>query len=384
MEWVAGVGGQGHGAALLEQQRRVATHPPVRPKHRRDAEDRRLEHRVQAGAVKSAAHKRNVAQGVEVGEDPDAVDHDHRTRFRVLELRQPDRTGQLEVSQAVGDRGEVIGIGLVRRQQQAGGRKLMQQIREGRQEHCFIRRPSRARDDRERVGGRRGKPRERLARRVQARRALGDAVIARVARDRDRLGTGAEQLQALAIFLADRADAIERAIRRRRPVPRRPAQPRAVGRDGGRDQAQLHAAARRGERELRPHVEFAEHEGGGLQRVEHRRHFGRPVERQIVCDVDRQVLGEPLGRRRKEREGELPVGMLGAQGLEDRLCLQALADRWRVHPDQGPFRIALGRPPTAKTGGQPAPPIQPSRHLLIEPCYQRRRAGHDVHAQPVQ
>ena len=88
--------------------------------------------------MKPAADERRVAQGVEIGEDPHAIDDDHGPRFRVLQLGQTHRAGQLEMPQALGNPGEVVGVRLVRRQQQARGGELVQQIGEGRQEDRFI------------------------------------------------------------------------------------------------------------------------------------------------------------------------------------------------------------------------------------------------------
>ena len=82
--------------------------------------------------MEAAAHVRRVAEGVEIGQNADAIDDDHRPRLRMLELRQPDGAGQLQVAQALGDPREVIGIRLVRREQQPRRRQLVQQIRERR------------------------------------------------------------------------------------------------------------------------------------------------------------------------------------------------------------------------------------------------------------
>src|SRR5207249_6009813 len=69
-----------------------------------------------------------------------------------------------------------------------------------------------------------------------------------------------QDLEALAVFFADRADPVQRAIRRRGPLPCRPAQPRAVRRHRGGNQPQLDAAPRGGERQLGPDVELRSEE----------------------------------------------------------------------------------------------------------------------------
>ena len=83
----------------------------------------------------------------------------------MLELRQADGAGQLEMPQPLGDPRQVIGMRLVRREQQAGGGNLHQQIGEGRKNDGFIRGPRGARDDRKRVARlpRVGEASERLA-----------------------------------------------------------------------------------------------------------------------------------------------------------------------------------------------------------------------------
>ncbi len=203
------------------------------------------------------------------------------------------------MAQPLGDAREMIGVRLVRREDQACRRKLDQQVRERRQQDSFIRRPRRAGDDREcvrRVSQCR-EARKRLARAIESRGTLRHAVVPRVAGDGDSVGTRAEQFESLSVVFTDRPNAVERRVRARAPLPCRPAQPRALQRHGGGDEAQLHAAPRSGQRQLGPHVELAEHERGRLQRVQHRVHFGRAIERKVVGDVDRKIPGEPLGRR---------------------------------------------------------------------------------------
>src|SRR5256886_1965638 len=88
-----------------------------------------------------------------------------------------------------------------------------------------------------------GEAAERVARPVEAFGPLRHAVVARVPRDLERAAARPQLLQAAPVLFADRADAVERPVRRLRPAARGPAQPRAGRRDRGGDEAQLHAAA---------------------------------------------------------------------------------------------------------------------------------------------
>ena len=148
---------------------------------------------------------------------------------------------------------------------------------------------------------------------------------------------------------------------------RRPAEPRAVRGNRCGDEAQLHAALRRGERQLGPHVELREHERRGLERLEHGLHLGRAVERQVVRDVDRQRARQSLSRGGEERIGELPVRCFGAHGFEHRLRLEALAHRRGVHPQQRALGIAVGPCPGGQPVRHPAARIQTAGQLLVEP-----------------
>jgi hypothetical protein len=219
---------------------------------------------------------------------------------------------------------------------------------------------------------------------VPAGAALGHTVVARIAGHGDRLGPGAEQLEPAAVVVADRADAIEGTVRRLGPLTRRPPQPGAFRRHGGRDQAELHAPVRGGEGELGPHVQLAEDEGRRLEGVEHRLHVAGPVEGEVVSHVHGQVAGQALGRGGEEREGELPLRLLGAQGFEHGLGLQPLADGRRVHPHERPARVAMPPGPVGEAGGEAAAGVQPAGQLLVEPGGEGRRAGGEVHAQAIE
>src|SRR5947207_14464814 len=96
---VSSVGRHPNGAALIEQQRGIAAHLPMRAERDRYAEHRGLQDRVQPGTMKAAADERGVAERVEIRENTDAIHDDHRSSFGMLELRQPDRARELEVSQ---------------------------------------------------------------------------------------------------------------------------------------------------------------------------------------------------------------------------------------------------------------------------------------------
>ena len=224
---------QGHRAPAVEQQSGVPAHAPVRAHRDGHAEHGRLEHGVQPGPVEAPPYERHVPQRVEIRQDPDAVHHDHRGRLRMLELRQPHRPRQLQRVQPLRDSREMVGVWLVGREQETRGGDLGEQVGEGWEQHRFVGRPGGPGDDGERPVGRGGEARQRLTRAVEPLRALGDAVVARIAGHRDRLGPGAEQLEAAAVVVADRAHAIERPVGRLRPLARRPPEPGALRRHGG-------------------------------------------------------------------------------------------------------------------------------------------------------
>ena len=212
----------------------------------------------------------------------------------MLELRQSHRPGQAHVLRALRDAGEVIGVRLVRREDEPGLRMLRHQIEKRAQHDAFVGRPGGAGNDRERPGGRGREARQRLAGAVEALGAVDHAVEPRVAGDAQCVGPHPQLLQALAVVAADRAHAIERAVGRTGPPAHRPAQPAALGRYGGGDQAEPHAGVGGGERQLRPHVELAVHQRGGLQC---RQHVAGAVERAVVRHVHGQRARQPLRRR---------------------------------------------------------------------------------------
>ena len=257
---MAPIGRQRHRAAPLDQERGVAAHVPMGAHRDRDSEHGRLEHGMQPRSGVAAAHERDVGDGVQVGEDADAIDHDDGGGRSVLELGEADGARQLQVLGALGDQRQVIGVGLVRRQHEARGRHLGEQVDERGQHDRFVGGPGGARDERERAGGEDREPRERLARPVEPLGPLGDAVVAGVTGHLDRLAPGAELLEPTAVVFTDCPHAIEGAIGGLRPAARRPAQPRAVERHCRRDQPQLCPAPPRGERELGPYVELREHQ----------------------------------------------------------------------------------------------------------------------------
>src|SRR5207237_1019965 len=78
-----------------------------------------------------------------------------------------------------------------------------------------------------------GEAGERVARAVEAFGPLRHAVVSRVPRDLERAAARPQLLQAAPVLFADRADAVERPVRRLRPAARGPAQPRAGRRDRG-------------------------------------------------------------------------------------------------------------------------------------------------------
>src|SRR5216117_4131526 len=224
---------------------------------------------------------------------------------------------------------------------------------------------------------------ERVARAVEALRSLGDAVVPRIPRHFDGRRASPQLLEAAAVLLADRADAFEGAVRGLRPAAGRPTEPRAVRRHRGRDEAQLHAALRRRQGQLGPHVELREDERGGPERLERAPHFSRAVERQVIRHIDRQAARQPLGRRGEKRIRELPVGGLGAHRLEHRLCLEALAHRRRVHPQERALGVAVRLCP----GGQPVrhspTRIEAAGQLLVEARGEGQGPLREPHAEPV-
>ena len=74
---------------------------------------------MKAGTMKAPADKRGIAKGVEIGEDAHPVDDDHRPSLRMFELRQSHRSRQLEMTQPLRDSGKVIGVRLMRGEQEA-------------------------------------------------------------------------------------------------------------------------------------------------------------------------------------------------------------------------------------------------------------------------
>ena len=175
-----------------------------------------------------------------------------------------------------------------------------------------------------------------------------------------------------------------RAIRRLGPAAGRPAQPRAVGGDRRRDEAQLHAAAGRRERQLGPHVELREHQGRRPQRLQGGGDVPGAVERQIIRDIRGEALREALGRGREEGVGELPPRLLRTQRLEDGLCLQPFAHRRRVHPHERPLRIALCPSPGGESLRDAPPAFDPARDLLVEPRGDGKRPLAETNAEPVE
>ena len=290
----------------------------------------------------------------------------------MLDLRQPHRAGQSQFRGELRDARQMVWIGLVRGEHEPGARDLGHQVDECGEDDGFVTRPGGPRDDGERAGRCDGEARERIARAVEALRPLRHAVVARVPRDLESAAPRPQLLQAAAVFLADRADPVEGAVRWLRPAARGPAEPGARRRHGGGDETQLHATARRRQRQLGPHIELREHQGGGLERIEHRRHVVGAIEREIVRHVRRQRACQPLGRRGKERVGELPARRFGAQRLEHRLGLQAFAHRRGVHPHERTPGVALALGPGGQALGDAAARVQSTGELLVEACGQRQ------------
>src|SRR3989449_6562846 len=105
--------------------------------------------------------------------------------------------------------------------------------------HRFVGGPGGPGDLGERIGRRDGEARERVARAVEALRSLGDAVVPRIPRHFDGRRASPQLLEAAAVLLADRADALEGAVRGLGPAAGRPTEPRAVRRHRSGDEAQL-------------------------------------------------------------------------------------------------------------------------------------------------
>ena len=338
---------------------------------------------MEASAVVPAADERDVRERIQVGEDPHAIHHDHRSGGRVLHLRQPDGAGQADARGRLRDAGEVVRVGLVGREHQSRAGHLRQQVHERREDHRFVRRPGGPGDDGERARGRDGEARERIARAVEAFRPLGHAVVPRVSRHLDGPGTRAQLLEAPAVLFADRADPLERAVGGLGPASGRPAEPRAVRCDGGGDEPELHAAPRRREGQLGPHVELREHERRGLKRLEYGGHVRGAVERQVIRHIDRQGAREPLGGGGEEGVRELPVRRLGAHGFEHRLRLEALAHRRGVHPQERPLGIAVRPRPGGQTLPHAATRIEAARELLVEAGGEGQGPLREPDAEPV-
>src|SRR5437660_265343 len=92
---------------------------------------------------------------------------------------------------------------------------------------------------------------------------------------------------------------------------------------------------------------------------------------------------EPLGGRGKQRIGELPLRPLGAERLQHRFRLQAFAYRGGVHPDEGPFGVALRPPPRRQPLEHAAARVHTAGDLLVEAGGERQGPLGQPHAQPV-
>jgi hypothetical protein len=65
--------------------------------------------------------------------------------------------------------------------------------------------------------------------------------------------------------------------------------------------------------------------------------------------------------------------MAPAHELEHRASLQALADRWRVHPEEWTRRIASRLTPSAKAGTDPGPRAERADDLRVGPRRETRQ-----------
>ena len=135
------VRGQRDGPSLLDEQLGVAAHLPVRPHGHGDAEHGGLKHRVESRPMVTPTYERDVRQRVEVRENADPVYHDHGPGRRVLELRESHGPRQAERRRLLRNAGEMIGVGLVGREQETGPGHLSEQVGEGRQHDRLVRRP---------------------------------------------------------------------------------------------------------------------------------------------------------------------------------------------------------------------------------------------------
>ena len=102
------------------------------------------------------------------------------------------------------------------------------------------------------------------------------------------------------------------------------------------------------------HVELAEHERAGAERVERGIRITGGIEREVVAEVRAEALRELLRARRKERVRDLHVGSSLAKARDDRPRLQPLAPP-RAHAARraAAARRASGSPvrePLANTG----------------------------------
>ncbi len=103
-------------------------------------------------------------------------------------------------------------------------------------------------------------------------------------------------------------------------------------------------------RQLGPEVEFRENEKIGAQRFEQR----ADIARQIIGQVSRRVHGKTsrqrLCGRAEVRIDELANGTDSAQCVDDALCLEALADRGGVEPDEWSRRVSMETRPFVEPG----------------------------------
>ena len=191
----------------------------------------------------------------------------------------------------------------------------------------------------------------------------GSAIEPRVTEDADRRGGNAEAHESSGISLRDRGCGRDAGISRGEQLSRGPPKSSASGRHGTGNHGNRNPPVGGTRRQLGPEVEFRENEKIGSQRFEQR----ADIARQIIGQVSRRVHGKTsrqrLCGRAEVRVDELANGTDSAQCVDDALCLEALADRGGVEPDEWSRRVSM----------ETRPFVEPGCRVAARARYRRRR-----------
>jgi hypothetical protein len=236
------------------------------------------------------------------------------------------------------------------------------------QQHHLVRRPGGSGHQR---GGTAAQAEQRVIRR-DGRHPRGHAVEARIAKHANALGRHAQPREPRRVRLGHRARGPDRRVAGAEQRARGPAEPPAPGADGGRDEGHHDAVSRGTRGQLGPEVQLGEHQQVWRERAE--QPLGRVGEivRQVVGGVHRQPMGKRLGGWAEVGVDQLTVGEQAAQLEQHALCLESLADRGGMEPDQCARPVAPGGGPGHEPGRGAGPQPVALAHLPVD---QRQRGG---------